>query len=280
MTKVRALGTGGGLQLGDNSNFSPNYDPLTTSMKFLQTPAAPNTLTAFQDFGVIPYDYGGLQVQMRITGGSARALIDIGYGATAAEAAQNIIVPGFSHEKSEAIDTKLFNVRVPSGARLWVRGQSNAASLSTRIALRGYRGLPFGYASFRRGLSYGMTPATTQGVLFDAGAVANTLTAYQDFTAGCTDPIRQIFVNHFRNGGPTANTSLLITIARFDVILAAYVPLFTYQVFNPNAQFVSESVIGPFPVGLPVGTRLGAAIQADTTNAGGRTIGLGLLTFG
>lgn len=224
---------------------------------------------------ICPFDTAGVFVQLRHNSADARLSLDLAIGGAGQE---SVVIPDLWHERASFMSNIYLPWRILKGQRVAARCQSQTANTVTKLGLVLVAGRPYIPRGLDRAQSYGFTAASTQGVLFDAGAVANTVSAWQDICVSATDPIKFMYPQLFRNGTPGASVDLVVYWGLWNG--SSYDLMFYEHIRNSNASYPVPNLSGPYPVNLPAGSRIGAAVQSSGTDAGGRTLAVGLITMG
>lgn len=157
---------------------------------------------------------------------------------------------------------------VPAGSRIAASIQCETAS-NTATAKVSVNLVPAGLVmppGFGRATVYGAVTGTTRAVSVDAGAVAHTKGAWAEVTAACAAPVRALLLVAMQLRGATSGTP---SSGLYDIGVGAAA---SEVVLVPNLPFVVCTTVGmaikafgPFPVSIPVGTRLSVRAQADNT---------------
>lgn len=196
----------------------------------------------------------------------AQALIDIAVGAGGSEV---IIVPDIAVNSGTGFSTQLVRVPVsiPVTSRVSARWQRTSASLTMRVSVKGFTPMvPTRRSTIR---AFGVTAATSRGTSIDPGATINTKPAtYTTLSAALTIPVKWIMF-HIGNQSNTARTDAAYLL---DIATGAAA---SEQIIIPDLFFWIDDVadepanpwLGPFPVSIPIGTRLSARAQCSINDA-------------
>lgn len=200
---------------------------------------------------------------------NAHFLFDIAVGAAASEQdiVENIIHSGRGAHMSGQISFPLY---VASGSRLSARAQSIDGSEDIDIQARIF-GKPFDSAApLGRMTTYGAVTADSGGTQVDPGASGNTKGSYSQIDAAIANSIKMMFIG-IGNQGNDARGSIdsLLDIAvgaggsEQDILDNMIIP-------QSAVTDVYLSILGPFPVNIPAGSRLAARAQSNSTDASDR----------
>lgn len=171
---------------------------------------------------------------------------------------------------------------MPNGATsgVYARCQSSSASASLDVGATIFA-TGLGLAPGSRIVGQQAISSFTRGVGFDAGATANTKSAYTTLIASTTDPISALALCV----GPSADVSRTGTQITFaiDIALGAAASEFiivpNYMLgMNTTTDFESVQAVYFMPCSIPVGTRVSARIACSINVAGDRT--LDIMTYG
>jgi hypothetical protein len=137
------------------------------------------------------FQYSAVSIQLCSEGGGGQCyLADIAIGAAAAE---QVVVPNILFDSTRSIYQNALNITIPicipAGVRISVRVQEvgGAGTRDVRVGLVGRAGgSNYSQAQAGAAVNYGANTATTNGVLVDPGATANTFGAWAELTSATT----------------------------------------------------------------------------------------------
>lgn len=231
-------------------------------------------------YTALPFDCGGLLININHNSALMHVLLDIGAGAAAAE---SVIIPNLHIAAPRAAQSG-FNVfvpiSVPKGTRLSGRITSSVTSgqiFTNLVALAATQDSP-GYG---RCESVGEVLASSRGTDIDPGTTANTVGTWQQIVAATGFRYRQLIICV----NERANSAAAAINLWFDLGIGAssaeveYIPKIISQV-NITSDEMGQRVIGPLPVDIPAGTRIAARCRSESTDATDRLIQISLLGLG
>ncbi len=223
-----------------------------------------------------PFEVQGMWVYYLASGDQFNNIVDIGIGAPASEV---VVVQALSAPNINGVTFQAYlPILLPSGVRVAARQQSSGGAQTIDIAVA-FVGTGFANSRlFGSNVLYGYTPASTTFVTVDPGGSANTKGSWAQITASTTAPASMIDLEI----GPPANTGA----ANYAIDVAVggsgseKVILSNLFLRATNSSRPDQSIMGPFPVNIPTGTRLSARCQSTTSGGGTRALTLGLRTWG
>ena len=212
-------------------------------------------------------------------------LFDIGIGASGSE---QVLIPNLLVSQSTAVIPRLsIPISIPAGSRIAVRSQDNFGSSTSFVSGMIIAGGWAGQSPFNTVNAYGPNTATSNGVIADAGATANTKGAWAQITASTASAMKAIMVSGIRGVPGTAMTADFANLVDIGVGASG-----SEQVLIPNIVFQASITTGgatgsplvlsglgtlfprfipPIPCDIPAGVRLAVRQQSTTTNAADRT---------
>lgn len=207
-------------------------------------------------------------------GGSRYYLVDIGVGPAGSE---NVLIANMhfniyddgSRVSSEG--TWLFPLRLAAGARLAARSQSSPASSAIYVTANPIAhgiAAPGGYA---RCENVGADTASSRGVSLDAGAVANTDSAWTEMIAATAFPYRWMTL-----AGSYAPATVTRPYWLIDLAVGA---IGSEVAFLNDLAFSGSYGMGvmgglSIPVAIAAGQRISARARSNNTNATERVLSL------
>ena len=211
---------------------------------------------------------------------NTRVLFDIATGAAASETVviANLYVSR-GDANSDSTTTFFVPLRIASGSRLAIRGQSHTSGETITVTVHGTVG---GFTSYASCTTYGADTGNTAGTVIDGGATADTEGTIVELTASSGAEHEQLLVVL---GPPTSNATA-ITLVMTDIMTGAGGAesaiindlLFSNPNGNPNGN---QCFFPVFPsTAIPASTRISARCQASTNNANGRTVQIILYAMG
>jgi hypothetical protein len=201
---------------------------------------------------------------------------DLGFGAAGAE---QVVLPDLMIGSTNGLAHAWFPIAIPKGVRVAGRVQSQDGANSVTVNLTGIGVSPLWPRGLSGAINYGFNAGTSSGVQLDTGAVADTKGAWAEVTASTTRPAKALYVT-INSGTVSAGVGadLLVDIgigaAASEVVL---IPNLYIRAFTNNRPW--PPILGPFPVNIPVGTRLAARGQCSSTDAGARLLRLSLIAL-
>ena len=205
------------------------------------------------------YPTAGLIIHSeQVSAGGTRYLLDIGLG----PATEAVVIPDLMMHGSEK-PALFLRAAFPAGTSVVGRLQATGA-FTARVglwAIPASRGL----TGIRRWSAYGINSSgTTAGTAVDAGAAANTLSGWTQLSASLPRPISELYIMN----SPAALTGNTSSYGLVDIGVG---PAASETVVIPTVHFRivsggnTNTLLGPYPVDIPVGARLAIRHQANST---------------
>lgn len=228
--------------------------------------ASPNVKGAWVELvAATSFDWSGFYLTSFYTNGADRThLIDVGVGPAASE---QVIVPNlplvfFNFPGNQY--SKWFPFGIAKGSRVAVRLQCDVASARLHFCVMGYGGSPLDMNPSQRATNYGADESTSRGTLVTASGTAHVKSAYTELAASTVHRIRQLYIGLGKDD-PADSTSnnyasfwdIAVGSAGNEVPL---IPNFCMPYDGTN-RHAFDPLAGPFPVDIPIGTRLSARFQ-------------------
>ena len=203
---------------------------------------------------------------------SARAqyLLDIAVGGAGSE---QVVVPnlmvGPAYSNSPQGQGIFFPLSIPAGSRIAARCAADSASATLAVIVHLVRGR---WAASHRAdgvvTSYGANAADSGGTSVDPGGSANTKGSWAELVDPTTRPINQIVmaVSNQKNNADTTARFLFdvgIGAAASEQVVIPDIPVAK----NNNTDSLGTVVYGPWPIEIPVGSRLAVRAQCSITDA-------------
>lgn len=191
-------------------------------------------------------------------------LISVGVGAAASEQAiiTNIPLSG-RVATSRTMDALSFPVQIPSGSRVSVKVDADAAT-NIGIGVKLFKGNEKSFA-FSGAKGFGTT-ANFSGTAVDPGGVANTKGAWTELDASCSDTIRGFWIHVGVNENLTLGlNSTTFTDIGIGAAASEQVIVPDHYTFASTAEDGSASIF--YDVEIPSGTRIAARSQCTDTDA-------------
>ena len=243
-----------------------NFDAATSNVDVI-TVGASHTKSAWVEVAETAEDYCGLNILIiRATANPGNnSMVDIGIGASGS---QQIILNNYLISCQYVNGATLFlPIKIPSGTKIWVRGQSNEASgADLYVGVVGMSG-DFLYSSYQVCTAYGATEGTTKGVVMSVDETVDTKGSYTEITAATERDIKHLIIN---GAWPyittTANREHLIDIAvgsegnEIDIISNLFFWSWAGDVAWPSHYEI--------PIFIPAGSRLSGRAQQSYTDSG------------
>jgi len=219
-------------------------------------------------------DYDGLIVSANPFVNGVSYLIDIAVGALSSE---QIILPDWLLCGGIGIPACIYiPCNIPEGTRLSVRGQSSTGNSNIYINVIGVTGGLWGAPSGGRIVNLAATPATSKGILLDAGAVANTYPAsYTQIIASTTEDIAALWIG----AGSHVNTAPQLAAQRIQIGVGAAASEQLIHEMGLSSNITTWSGPPPFwlPSVIPAGSRIAARVRSTTNDATDRVSNVQLM---
>lgn len=244
----------------------------------VSAPATANTKGSWASLGTCPFHARGFWLDYYNAAGSGvYVLMDLGVGASGA---QVVLVPNLAftrHSQVSAV-TAYIPLKVARGEELWARIQSSAVTAQTvRASVVWDAWHPTLDAGLGQCEAYNVNTATSRDTTtVDPGGTANTKGAWTQLGVASWDT-RQIMVT-IGGSGDTARAAacdMLLDLGVSDdgsTWTTLIANRFLYVGTSEDAP--QPYVLGPHPVNIPAGKRLGARAQCSIATAGDRLIGV------
>lgn len=250
-----------------------------TSTGTLLTAGAANAKGAWSDIGTATRPFDSIHVFVGASSAAADYIIDIGVsdGVNSFAIAEDLRLAARKGAGDMFLAYNL-PLRISEGT-LTARIASSTASATLRVIIVGSSSSPLSVGGFSRcSALYGA--ATSRGITVDAGATANTKGAWVQINAGLAtyETMDALIIGIGQNADTSRNTAStgLLDIG-FGSSGNQYVAIADILWgFTTTSDTPYPNVIGPIPVSVPTGTEIWARTQCTNTNAGDRTIDLGL----
>ncbi len=203
--------------------------------------------------------------------GSFHGLFDIAVGAAASE--QDVISNLHLCAKGTEAQFLIVPLTIAAGSRISARCQASSANEELEMQVMLFGNTLANTASLSRVTTYGANTADSGGVQVDPGAVANTKGSYSEITSSTTDPIRALVVaignqNNFNQTNAHALLDIAVGAATSEQVIISNM---LYSTSTTSDRF-HPIFAGPFPVNIPIGTRIAARSQSSNTDATDRLI--------
>jgi hypothetical protein len=232
----------------------------------------------------VPYHVTGLIVNVRQSvAGSPSCLVDLGVSTTGGTTNMNVVVPDllFSSRLGHP-SAQWIPITIPVGVRLNVRCQSTSTTNIPQVTVTLIGGTFAGGPTYSKMLAYGVNTADSGGTEVDPGGTANTKPAsYTTIAASTTSAAKWLFIA-FAAAADSAKVdcSWLVDIATgaasSEIILIPDILVGA----QTASDVITPQLAGPFPVDIPVGTRLSARCQCSTNVDVDRDLDMALYTLG
>jgi hypothetical protein len=208
-----------------------------------------------------------LLIELKPAGVAAQqALVDIAYTAGGSE--YNVIEDlGVNSSTGPAAITIPLAVAIPAGAVIKARYARTNASLTMRCSIKAFAGQ--GLAAPSSIATYGAVSGDSGGTSVDPGGTINTKAAtWTEVTAATTHRIESMLVHigNQANATRTDATYLLDIGVGASTFETVKVPDLTFTIDDTDDN-PYPSYIGPFPISIPVGTRLSVRGQSTINDA-------------
>lgn len=235
------------------------------------------------------FDAAAILLQIDLQYQDTLYLIDIGIGGSGSE---QVIIPNLMMSQSAPVFNALvIPINIPAGSRIAARSQDNFGSSTSYVAVTLLAGGWANPTPLNTVTAYGPNTATSNGVIADAGATANTKGVWAQITASTTSAIKALMLSGSRAAPGTAITNTYDQLVDIGVGGAG-----SEQIILPNLRFNASVMTGgvvtpytagsatltglgtlfprwipPIPCDIPAGVRLAVRQQSTTTNATDRT---------
>jgi hypothetical protein len=262
------------------------YDPVgktgstyTSTASFGATPHVKGSYTTA--IASTPFACSGVWVTLHQLASSGLTLYDVAVGAS-----NDIILPNLPLDGPVAGHgwRGYFPVAIPAGVAISARVQSAGVSGTVRIAFDLVARHPFWPVGFQRADHYGVDTATTRLTAYDTGATINTKNGWTQIVASTSAPAKllYVFIGNQGRGSLSANGFILFDIGVGGAGSEVVVIPNQFVTGTANYDVPMPSVLGPFPVDIPTGSRLSVNAQCnvatDTTTM--RDFDISILALG
>jgi hypothetical protein len=242
--------------------------------------ASGNVKGSWTSLGTPTFAYDHIAVSIAQTAASAK-LFDIGINDGSGNwfvIAENIHFPGTKY--ADTIFAYDFPLHVEAGQQVGMRVQASTGSHVLNATLTGFSRGVYGAPGYSRLLKLDGGTANSRGTALDAGATANTKSAWTQLTASTSVSVDALYAIIGFNGDVTrtANATALMDIGvgsagnEFSII-ENYFMRWTTTTDGPML------VCGTLPVEIEGGVRVAARLACSDATAGDRTIDLNLYGF-
>jgi len=213
---------------------------------------------------------------------SADGLIDIGIGGSGSEVAliENVLISGRSGHAQDIV----VPIRIPAGTRISSRIQTIAADTGAPDEADVIVTLFGGGFTYPSGLSgcitYGANTADSGGAGYDPGGSAGEYGPWLELTSNTTRHIKSIAIafgcqNELTQGFYEFITDIGIGASSSETAVLEGL----CWAKDANTDAASPGLIGPFPVDIPIGTRISTRSMASGTSSTVRLFDIVLYCF-
>lgn len=239
------------------------------------TTGAANTKGAWTAIVTASASWGQITVVCLPWSGSVDFMVDIskGDGTVFTILAPDLHIPAFN-TFSGGIALRI-PLNIQRGTVLYARAAAVGASAQVSLAIRGSAGF-WGAPGFSRAVAL-YTPATQRGVSIDAGATANTKSAWIAMSTGVTTRIGAVMALIGQNAQATRTAcswlwDIGIGVSGSQQVVLANIPLSVAT----TSVMLTPHYLGPFDCSVPPSTAWWARAQCSITTAAQRTFDLAL----
>lgn len=262
-------------RLAEVEDYEANIPPAITGGIVVTGSASANVKGAWVELiRSTSADGSFLHIQWGTSGSvNTEFLLDIGIGPAGSE---QVIVPNLYCSRtttSGSVGHIVLPIAVPAGARISARVQGATASVTPKLTVRvGSATMP-GSSPAAGVDAFGADTTDTSGAAMDAGAVANTRSAWTELVRSTPREYLGLFMC-FGNNKDVArtfadfDTQIGIGAAGSEVVLISDI-----LAYAEGADDLIFPCITPLmPVHIPAGSRLSQRVRSSNTTAGDRTL--------
>lgn len=203
-------------------------------------------------------------------------LVEVATGAASSEVSiyKARLIGGSNVEMSQGMT--YYPIPVPSGSRVSVRTNSDAASVVVHVSILGIGTSQTKFlkeGDNQESLGFDDTSLTEKGTTVDPGGTANTKGSWVEFDASTANDVDYITIDTINSdiaisGDPGWLVDIGTGVADSEVVVVANIPL-----ISSSAQDdLHPGTVGPFRVAIPSGTRIAIRCQSSSIGATDRLV--------